>query len=89
MSAPEAVTVYRTVGGEWRKTGNGAYTTHEYRALPAAQYAALVAERDALREALQAARTIVLFDSAEDTQLGSMRRAMLARIDTALGAERG
>lgn len=58
-------------------------------AIDAAQYAALVAERDALREALQAARTIVLFDSAEDTQLGSMRRAMLARIDTALGAERG
>ena len=89
MSAPDAVTVYRTVGGEWRKTGNGAFTTHEYRALPAAQFAALVAEVSDLRWLLDQAKGFVLLDSAEDTPFGAMRRDMIARIDTARGAERG
>jgi hypothetical protein len=83
VSAPDAVTVYRTVGGEWRKTGNGAFTTHEYRALPAAQYAALVAERDALREALAGLVADILRRHPDDDY------PALVNARTALGAERG
>lgn len=39
----EPVTLWRTVGGEWRKTGNGAFTCHEYRALPVAEWDAALA----------------------------------------------
>ena len=57
-------------------------------AIDAAQYAALVAEVSDLRWLLDQAKGFVLLDSAEDTPFGAMRRDMLARIATALGAER-
>ena len=49
----EPVAVWRTVGGEWRKTGNGAFTCHEYRALPVAAFTALMARVERAQAALR------------------------------------
>ena len=100
MSAPEAVTPVTLwlcecdgPGFEsWRvESSDDVDVTldRKFTALPAAQYAALVAEVSDLRWLLDQAKGFVLLDSAEDTPFGAMRRDMIARIDTALGAERG
>jgi hypothetical protein len=56
-----------------------------WSALPSAEMTALLASHAGLARLLQEARSFVLLDSADDTEFGAMRRAMLARIDAAIG----
>jgi len=75
----EPVVLWRTVGGEWRKTGNGAFTCHEYRAIPVAAYEELLARAntakvaaDLMRDRAEKAERFLsmLFESHWDGTIG-------------------